>query len=135
MPAAADEKAVAKDEPKKPLTTRIWEKTKHEAAHYYHGSKLLVSEVRISSRLLLKLMRGGNLTRRENRQVQRTIYPLEALADEFSAAETHNHRSLEVDSVLGLHRGAVYGASPTRRDQALPEHASEYIRGQVCSCE
>jgi LETM1 and EF-hand domain-containing protein 1, mitochondrial len=47
----------------------VWKKVKHEAQHYWHGSKLLVSEVRIASRLQLKILRGGNLTRRERRQV------------------------------------------------------------------
>lgn len=68
--ASSDDKALTKDEQKLPLATRAWAKVKHEAAHYWNGSKLLVAEVRISSRLLLKLMRGGNLTRRENRQVR-----------------------------------------------------------------
>ncbi|KAG8906052.1 hypothetical protein FRB99_007709 [Tulasnella sp. 403] len=72
----SDDKAISKDEPKPPLATRVWTKVKHEAAHYYHGSKLLVSEVRISSRLMLKVMRGSNLTRRENRQLRRTTSDL-----------------------------------------------------------
>ena len=56
--------------PKPPLLTRI----KNEALHYWHGTKLLGTEVGISSRLLLKLLWGsetGNssLSRREQRQV------------------------------------------------------------------
>ena len=34
-----------------PLMTRAWSKVKNEAAHYWHGSKLLAAGVRISSRL------------------------------------------------------------------------------------
>lgn len=56
--------------PVKPLGTRIWEKVKHEAAHYWHGSKLLVSEIRISMRLVSQLLKGKTLTRREKRQVR-----------------------------------------------------------------
>ena len=52
-----------------PLATRIWKKVKHEAQHYWHGTKLLVSEVRISARLQWKLLHGESLTRRERRQV------------------------------------------------------------------
>lgn len=52
-----------------PLATRIWKKVKHEAQHYWHGSKLLVREVRISGRLQWKLLHGESLTRRERRQV------------------------------------------------------------------
>jgi LETM1 and EF-hand domain-containing protein 1 len=57
-------------EPKEPMGTRVWKKVKHEVQHYWHGSKLLVSEVRIASRLQLKILRGGSLTRRERRQVR-----------------------------------------------------------------
>jgi LETM1 and EF-hand domain-containing protein 1, mitochondrial len=55
--------------PQEPLGTRVWKKVKHEAQHYWHGSKLLVSEVRIASRLQWKILHGGSLTRRERRQV------------------------------------------------------------------
>lgn len=54
----------------------IWKKVKHEAAHYWHGSKLLVSEVRISARLQWKILHGEILTRRERRQLRRTTTDL-----------------------------------------------------------
>ncbi|KAF9053610.1 LETM1-domain-containing protein [Hymenopellis radicata] len=59
-----------------PLGTRIWKKVKHEAQHYWHGSKLLVSEVRISARLQWKILHGETLTRRERRQLRRTTTDL-----------------------------------------------------------
>ncbi|KAK0197175.1 LETM1-like protein-domain-containing protein [Armillaria mellea] len=65
-----------KDTPKGPLLPRIWKKVKHEAAHYWHGSKLLVSEVRISARLQWKILHGEVLTRRERRQLRRTTQDL-----------------------------------------------------------
>lgn len=58
-----------KEEPKEPLGTRVWKKVKHEAQHYWHGSKLLAKEVRISARLQWKILHGESLTRRERRQV------------------------------------------------------------------
>ena len=58
------------DASKEPLGRRIWKKVKHEAAHYWNGTKLLVSEVRISARLQWKLLHGETLTRRERRQVR-----------------------------------------------------------------
>lgn len=58
-----------RDVPKAPLSTRVWKKVKHEANHYWNGTKLLVSEVRISSRLQWKILQGETLTRRERRQV------------------------------------------------------------------
>lgn len=59
-----------------PLLTRVWKKVKHEAQHYWHGSKLLVSEVRISARLQWKILQGDSLTRRERRQLKRTTQDL-----------------------------------------------------------
>ncbi|KAI3610662.1 mrs7 family protein [Moniliophthora roreri] len=61
---------------KGPLLSRVWKKVKHEAAHYWHGSKLLVSEVRISARLQWKILHGEQLTRRERRQLKRTTQDL-----------------------------------------------------------
>lgn len=61
---------------KAPLMTRVWKKVKHEAAHYWAGSKLLVSEVRISARLQWKILHGESLTRRERRQLKRTTQDL-----------------------------------------------------------
>ena len=58
---------------KAPLMTRVWKKVKHEAAHYWAGSKLLVSEVRISARLQWKILHGESLTRRERRQVSGSL--------------------------------------------------------------
>jgi LETM1 and EF-hand domain-containing protein 1 len=68
-----EKKALAKKEEKVKLT--VWQKVKKEAAHYWDGTKLLVAEVKISSKLALKMAAGYELTRREHRQVQnlRTI--------------------------------------------------------------
>ena len=57
------------DAVKPPLATRVWKTVKHEAQHYWHGTKLLVSEVRISAKLQWKILHGEPLTRRERRQV------------------------------------------------------------------
>lgn len=54
---------------KQPLGTRIWAKVKSEASHYWSGTKLLGKEIKISSRLQWKLLKGKSLTRRERRQV------------------------------------------------------------------
>jgi len=64
-----------KEEEKKKLT--LWQKVKKEAVHYWDGTKLLATEVRISSRLALKMAAGYELTRRENRQV---AYPKSILS-------------------------------------------------------
>lgn len=54
--------------PKRSLGKRIWD----ELVHYYHGSRLLVLDIGISSRLVWKVLNGEDLSRREHRQLVRT---------------------------------------------------------------
>ncbi|KIV85683.1 hypothetical protein PV11_01350 [Exophiala sideris] len=71
----AESTAVAsKKEESKKLT--IGQRIKKEIMHYWDGTKLLASEVRISTRLALKMAAGYELSRRENRQLQRTVQDL-----------------------------------------------------------
>lgn len=58
------------------VVKRAWEKVKEEAQHYWHGTKLLGKEITISSRLLRRLLLGYSLTRREHRQLKRTMADL-----------------------------------------------------------
>ncbi len=64
-PAAAAPVAV---EPKKSL----WVRFKDEVNHYYSGFKLLFLDVKVSSKIVWKILRGKTLTRRESRQLVRT---------------------------------------------------------------
>lgn len=66
------EKVISKNVPKTPLTTRI----KEGLLHYWHGSKLLAYETKISSKLIYKLMKGDTLIRRERKQLLRTTSDL-----------------------------------------------------------
>ena len=56
-----------------PLYKRAWLKTKKELIHYYTGFKLFFLELGISIRLLRKIMNGDQLTRRERKQLSRTV--------------------------------------------------------------
>lgn len=60
--------------PAKPVEKKktLWEKVKHEANHYWDGTKLLGLETKISFKLLLKSTAGYELTRREHKQLKRT---------------------------------------------------------------
>lgn len=51
-------------EPKKSL----WVRFKNEMIHYWHGTKLLGKEIKISTKLAGRLLNGNKLTRREQRQ-------------------------------------------------------------------
>ena len=54
----------------------VMQKIKKEAQHYWDGTKLLATEVKISTKLALKMAAGYELSRRENRQLQRTVQDL-----------------------------------------------------------
>ncbi|KAI4182624.1 MAG: hypothetical protein L6R41_005870 [Letrouitia leprolyta] len=71
----------AKKEQKKLTVTQ---KIKKEAQHYWDGTKLLATEVKISTKLALRMAAGYELSRRENRQLQRTVQDLARLVP-FSA--------------------------------------------------
>lgn len=57
----------------------LMQKVKREILHYWDGTKLLATEVRISIKLALKMAAGYELSRRENRQLQRTVQDLARL--------------------------------------------------------
>ncbi|KAK3823575.1 MAG: LETM1-domain-containing protein [Benniella sp.] len=55
-----------------PSLRSLWERFKNEMIHYWHGTKLLGKEIKISSKLAARLLNGNKLTRREQRQLRRT---------------------------------------------------------------
>ncbi|KAH6657805.1 LETM1-like protein-domain-containing protein [Truncatella angustata] len=69
----AEVKKIEKEQGKK---MTLGQKIKHEIQHYWDGTKLLATEVKISTRLALKMAAGYELTRREHRQLQRTVQDL-----------------------------------------------------------
>ncbi|KAG8702493.1 hypothetical protein FRC08_003454 [Ceratobasidium sp. 394] len=78
-PAVTEDKTPVKskdDAKPEGRVARAWAWVKHEANHYWDGSKLLAAEVRVSSKLLRKVLNGARLTRRERRQLTRTTTDL-----------------------------------------------------------
>ena len=49
-----------------------WQYIKHEANHYWLGSKLLWSEIKLANRILSRVLQGFGMTRRERKQLIRT---------------------------------------------------------------
>lgn len=74
--AGAKQGAVDKKQDAQKDSKTLWQKIKHEAHHYWDGTKLLAVEVKISTRLALKMAAGYELSRRENRQLKRTVQDL-----------------------------------------------------------
>lgn len=68
-PAAAEKLPVpTKTVDKRTLRQKIW----HEVLHYYHGFRLLFIDISVACKLLVKVLRGNTLTRREYRLLIRT---------------------------------------------------------------
>jgi hypothetical protein len=118
----------AKPQLKEPLGTRIWKKVKHEAKHYWHGSKLLVSEVRISSKLQWKILHGEGLTRRERRQASPSQLCHSHLFTRYrDLAEAHDARFVASSAIRGIRHCPFHGIALTCCPQTLPEYASVYV--------
>ena len=58
------------------MLSGMWAAIKHEAHHYWVGSKLLYAEFQISGRLLSQVIKGHALSRRERKQLTRTTADL-----------------------------------------------------------
>lgn len=58
------------------MITRLKDMARHEAQHYWNGTKLLVADVRTARTLLRKTLDGNALTRRERKQLLRTVSDL-----------------------------------------------------------
>lgn len=71
---AEEEKQLA-EEKKDTKKLTIGQKIKKEVQHYWDGTKLLATEVKISTRLAVKMAGGYELSRREHRQVSLCISP------------------------------------------------------------
>ena len=78
-----DEK-IAAETKKEQRKLTIMQKIRKEIQHYWDGTKLLATEVKISTKLALRMAAGYELSRRENRQLQRTVQDLARLVP-FSA--------------------------------------------------
>lgn len=75
----ADEKTMTAAKKPEEVKLTLWQKVKREASHFWDGTKLLGAEIKISWKLALKMAAGYELTRREHRQLQRTVKDLSRL--------------------------------------------------------
>lgn len=97
----SEEKTLANQKNEKKKLT-LTEKIKKEVAHYWDGTKLLAAEVKISTKLALKMAAGYELTRRENRQV--SIYTNISMfyVLNFFSASTYRSGSWTTCPLLGV---------------------------------
>lgn len=72
--AASTKETTALEVKKEEVKKTLWEKVKHELNHYWDGTKLLGAEIKISTRLALKMAAGYELSRREHRQASASGY-------------------------------------------------------------
>lgn len=77
--AGAKDKSVDKNGKKVEKKLTLGQKIMKEVHHYWDGTKLLATEIKISTRLALKMGAGYELSRREHRQLQRTVQDISRL--------------------------------------------------------
>ena len=126
-PASGDKPLPPAPKEDAPLATRVWKKVKHEVQHYWHGSKLLAAEVRISARLQWKLLHGESLTRRERRQVRSMSQSAGDAPLMPGVAEADDARPVAAHPVRCLCDRSVHGAAHPGRAQGLPERAPVHV--------
>ncbi len=112
------EVATKKEESKK-LT--LGQKIKKEVQHYWDGTKLLATEVKISSRLALKMAAGYELSRRENRQVS-LIPSMGGVRSVLTTplATADRPRLGPFGAFLGLRHCAIRGTPASRGAETVP---------------
>ena len=125
MVVEPEKRAVEKKEEKK---MTLGQKIKHEAQHYWDGTKLLATEVRISVKLAMKMAAGYELSRRENRQVCFTVLVIRNVVLTNLSVTTYGQGSGTFSAVLrvcdcSLCRIVTPYCSPT-----LPQHAPQHLR-------
>ncbi len=74
--AAKTEEGKLEEAKKETKKLTLMQKIKREVHHYWDGTKLLATEIKISTRLALKMAAGYELSRREHRQLHRTVQDL-----------------------------------------------------------
>jgi hypothetical protein len=126
----AEKKALAKKEDEKKKLT-IGQKIKKELLHYWDGTKLLVTEVRISSKLALKMAAGYELTRRERRQVRIVAISLWQRVLIWTIVATYSTGSRTTNPVLAFCHCSIRRIAVASGTEAVPQHASQHIRGPV----
>ncbi|XP_018347871.1 PREDICTED: LETM1 domain-containing protein LETM2, mitochondrial isoform X2 [Trachymyrmex septentrionalis] len=65
--------AMKNEQPKKAVAkVTIWQKIKGEILHYYHGFRLLGLDMKVSAKLIWRILHGKSLSRREHRLLIKT---------------------------------------------------------------
>ncbi|CAD6204013.1 GSCOCG00009834001-RA-CDS, partial [Cotesia congregata] len=69
-----EKSAIAVETTEKAVTEKrtIWQKVKAELLHYYHGFRLLGLDMKIAFKLVVRMLQGHELTRREHRLLVKT---------------------------------------------------------------
>lgn len=124
--------------PAQPAKPGLWQRVKKEAKHYWEGTKLLGYEIKISSKLALKVASGRDLTRREDRQLKRTVQDMVRLVP-FSVFVLVPFAELLLPVVLKLfpnllpstYETATEKSAKSKKLGATRSNVGEYLRSSV----
>lgn len=128
--------SVSKEKEQPKMT--LWEKVKHEAKHYKDGTKLLGYEIKVSTKLLMKMFSGYALSRRESNQLQRTLSDLVRLVP-FAALIIIPFAELLIPVIVRIFPNflpSTYESKSDRKKKSAKlfkakNSASEYIRQTI----
>ncbi|CAN6675073.1 LETM1 domain-containing protein Ylh47p, mitochondrial [Trichomonascus vanleenenianus] len=125
---SAETKPIPTEE-KKPKMT-LWEKVKHEAQHYWDGTKLLGYELKVSTKLAAKMAAGYELTRREHRQLKRTVSDIVRLVP-FSMFVIVPFAELLLPVALKLFPNMLPSTYESGKDREAKTKKLRKVRGNV----
>lgn len=70
VPKTSKEVAQLSDKALTEKKKTIWQRVKAEMLHYYHGFRLLGLDMKVSAKLIWRVLQGNELSRREHRLVR-----------------------------------------------------------------
>lgn len=125
------------DDSSKDVSTKkkrsLGKKIKDELVHYYHGFRLLFIDIRISIRLLWRMCRGHELSRREHEQLVRTTADLFRLVP-FSVFIIVPFMELLLPFFIKFFPGMLPSTFQTKSDKVNRKHNANslYINHDLC---
>lgn len=124
MVVEPEKRAVEKKEEKK---MTIGQKIKHEIQHYWDGTKLLATEVRISVKLAMKMAAGYELSRRENRQVCFFLLVIRKVVLMRLLVTTDGQGFGTIGAILRVCDCSLCRIATSYCSTDLPQHASQHL--------
>jgi hypothetical protein len=88
----------------------MWQKVKDELIHYYHGFRLLFIDINVSRKLVMRVLNGKSLSRREHRQVQSgQLRKLRLMILKYISVGANRVRPVPIVAIFSVHHCPLHG--------------------------